>query len=324
MNIVGKVKIREVQENFQYHQISGNEESLERWVIVPDVNRPGLELAGYYKYTEPRRIVIIGEKERAYIDTLPEEIQRDRFDKITDAYTPCIIIAHDQKCPPILEEIARYRNFPIFETELPTYRVMTDLVTFLDAKMAPTDTIHGVLISVYGKGVLIMGESGMGKSEIALELIRKGHILVADDRVDVARIHNTLIGKAPELLEGMLEIRGIGIIDVAKMFGGSSLLDQDEIEFVIKLEKFDDNTEYARVGNEEQIFMTILDIEVPMIILPVKEGRNMGVLVESAVTNFQLKERGFDSAKEFEQRVYSFIEKQNVKAAEENEKEGEE
>lgn len=323
MESVGKVKIRDIKDYFDYTQITGDDSSLERWVIVPDVNRPGLELAGYYKYTEPRRVVIIGEKERAYIDTLPEEIQHERFDKITDGYTPCIIIAHEQRCPEILKEIASYRNFPIFETPLPTYRVMTDLITFLDAKMAPTDTVHGVLVNVYGKGVLIMGESGMGKSEIALELIRKGHILVADDRVDIARVHNSLIGRAPELLEGMLEIRGIGIIDVAKMFGGSSLLSEDEIDLVIKLEKFDDHSEYARVGNEEQMFMPILETNVPMIVLPVKEGRSMSVLVESAVTNFQLKERGFDSAKEFEQRVYAFIEKQNMKNKEEKEDEKE-
>ena len=139
---IGKVKIRAVKNYFEYHQLTGNDESLERWVIVPDVNRPGLELAGYYKYTEPRRIVIIGEKECSYIDTLPEEIQRERFDKITDGYTPCIIIAHGQKCPALLEEVARYRNFPIFETEVPTYRVMTDLVTFLDAQMAQIGRAH--------------------------------------------------------------------------------------------------------------------------------------------------------------------------------------
>lgn len=311
MKAVGQVRIHEIKEYFQYRQISGNDESLERWVIVPDVNRPGLELAGYYKYTEPRRIVIIGEKESSYIETLPEQIQRDRFDKITDGYTPCIIIAHDQPCPPLLLEIAQYRNFPIFTTEVPTYRVMTDLVTFLDAKMAPTDTVHGVLITVYGIGVLLMGESGMGKSEIALELIRKGHILVADDRVDISRVHNTLVGKAPELLEGMLEIRGIGVIDVARMFGGSSLLEEDHIELVIKLEKYDSNTEYARVGNEEEKTMNILNLEVPMIVLPVKEGRSMAVLIESAVTNFQLKKRGFNSAKIFEDKVYNYIEKQN-------------
>lgn len=319
MNDIGKVTIREIEQYFQFEQLTGNDESLERWVIVPDVNRPGLELAGYYKYTEPRRIVIIGEKESAYINTLDEEVQKERFDKITDGYTPCIIIAHDQKCPEILQEIAEERNFPIFMAKQPTYRVMADLVTFLDEKMAPMDSIHGVLVSVYGKGVLIMGESGMGKSEIALELIRKGHVLVADDRVDIRRVHNTLIGRAPDLLAGFLEIRGIGIIDVAKMFGGSSWMLDDEVEMVIMLEDYDPKKEYARLGNEEQKYMRILGLEVPMMVLPVKEGRSMAILVEAAVTNHQLKERGYDSAKEFEKRVYDFIERQNKV----NEKEGE-
>ena len=324
MEFEAKVKIREVKEHFSLQQITGDEQSLERWVIVPDVNRPGLELAGYYKYTEPRRVVVIGEKEQAYIQTLPEEIQHERFEKITDGYTPCIILSHGKPCPEILKRIADYRNFPILATEMPTYRVMTDLITFLDDKMAPSDAVHGVFINVYGKGVLIMGESGMGKSEIALELIRKGHTLIADDRVDVSRIHNTLVGHAPELLEGMLEIRGIGVIDVAKMFGGSSLLTKDEIDYVIKLEKYNPDTEYTRVGNEDKIFTSILDVEIPMIILPVKEGRNMAVLVESAVTNFQLIERGYDSAKEFERRVYEYIEKQNALNIKNAEKKGEE
>jgi len=167
------------------------------------------------------------------------------------------------------------------------------------------------LMNVYGKGVLIVGESGMGKSEIALELIRRGHLLVADDRVDVARVHNHIIGKAPELLGGMLEIRGIGIIDVAKMFGGSSLLEKTDIHLVIHLEKFIKGKEYKRVGNEEELFYPILDLNIPEVVLPVKEGRNMGVLIEAVVTNFRLKEKGFNSSKEFEQKVYEHIEKQN-------------
>ncbi len=320
MEFQTKVKIREVKEQFQYEQITGDDSSLERWVIVPDVNRPGLELAGYYKYTEPRRIVIIGEKEQSYIKTLPEQIQRERFDKITDGYTPCIILAHGKECPPILYEMAHYRNFPILATEIPTYRVMTDVVTFLDAKLAPEESMHGVLINVYGKGILMLGESGMGKSEVALELIRKGHILVADDRIDAKKIHNNIIGHAPELLEGMLEIRGIGIIDVAKMFGSSSLLKETQIDYVIRFENFDPNKEYMRVGIEEKDYFNILGIDIPLIILPVKVGRNMAVLVESAVTNFQLVERGFDSAKEFEKRVYEYIEKQNEVNKKEEEK----
>jgi len=320
MQDVGKVKIREVRDYFQsrqvtgnFRQATGNEESLERWVIVPDVNRPGLELAGYYKYTEPRRIVIIGEKEISYIETLDDDILQNRFEKITDGYTPCIIIAHGQPLPYLLEKAAKERNFPIFMTDLPTYRVMTDLITFLDEKMAPSDTVHGVLVDVYGIGILMMGESGMGKSEIALELIRKGHILVADDRVDIARVHNSLIGRSAPLLEGMLEIRGIGVIDVSKMFGSSALLEEDKIELIIYLEPYAAKTDYARVGAERDQFMRLLDIDIPMTVLPVKEGRNMAVLIESAVTNFRLKQRGYNSAKEFEDRVYNYIESINEK-----------
>lgn len=317
---VGKVKIREVRDYFQsrqvagnFRQVTGNEESLNRWVIVPDVNRPGLELAGYYKYTEPRRIVIIGEKEISYIETLDDDILQDRFEKITDGYTPCIIIAHAQPLPALLEQAAQERNFPIFMSDLPTYRVMTDLITFLDEKMAPSDTVHGVLVDVYGIGVLMMGESGMGKSEIALELIRKGHILVADDRVDISRVHNSLIGRSAPLLEGMLEIRGIGVIDVSKMFGSSALLEEDKIELVIYLEPYAAKTDYERVGAERDQIKRILDIDIPMTVLPVKEGRNMAVLIESAVTNFRLKQRGYDSAKEFDDRVYNYIESINEK-----------
>lgn len=307
----GKVMIRELVDYFKFEQITGDEESLNRWVIVPDLNRPGLELAGFFKLTEPRRIVIIGDKELAYIETLDEETQIERYRIITDAYTPMIVFSRNREVPPILKKVAEEHNFPIFKSLLPSYRLMVDLIGFLDVRLAPSDSLHGVLISVFGKGVLITGESGMGKSEIALELIRRGHVLVADDRVDVAKVHNNLLGRAPELLQGMLEIRGIGIIDVAKMFGASALLARNNIDVIIKLEKYDQKQDYARVGIEDDQFTNILDIEVPTIVLPVKEGRTMAVLVESAVTNFQLKEAGFNSAKEFEQRVLKYIEAQN-------------
>jgi len=155
------------------------------------------------------------------------------------------------------------------------------------------------------------GYSGVGKSETALELIRRGHVLVADDRVDVTRIHNTIFGKAPEILRGMLEIRGIGIIDVTKMFGASSSLDNSEIDVIIHLEKWDDQKQYERVGIEEEVLENILGLEIPKTTIPVRDGRNIAVLVESAVTNFNLKLRGINSAKEFEQRVYDFIKNQN-------------
>ena len=314
----GKVMIKEAKEFFDYEQITGDEESLNRWIVVPDVNRPGLELSGYEKLTEPRRVVIIGNKEQEYISEMSEDLQRERFKLITDSLTPCIIITRNFDCPEILLEVAKELNFPIFRTGSPTYRAMVDLITFLDERLAPSDSLHGVLMSVYGVGILITGESGMGKSEIALELIKRGHVLISDDRVDVKRIHNVIKGHPPELLEGMLEIRGIGVIDVVKMFGASALLKSFNITFIINLEKFNGNSDYMRVGNEDNQFINILGLDVPSITVPVKEGRSVAVIVESAVTNFRLREEGFNSAKEFENRVLEYIKAENAKNQEAN------
>lgn len=315
MDFTGKAKISDFAQYFNLNQLTGNDESMERWAIVPDINRPGLELAGYFEHTEPKRIMIMGTKEISYMKTLDEEILRDRLERITDEFTPAIVISKNQEAPTMLIEIANRKNFPVFASNLPTYRLMVDIVAYLDEKLAATDNIHGVLLSIYGKGVLITGESGMGKSETALELVKSGHVLVADDRVDVYRIHNTLFGQAPELLKGMLEIRGIGIIDVAKMFGSTTILDKSEVDFIVHLEKWDEQKEYARVGIEEEQFETYIEIKVPKILIPVREGRNISVLIESAVANFNLRQQGFNSAKEFEKRVYEFIQKQNEENA---------
>lgn len=315
MDFKGKAKISDFAKYFNLNQLTGNEEAVNRWAIVPDINRPGLELAGYFEHSEPKRIMIMGTKEISYMNTLDLEILRERLERITDEYTPAIVISKNQEPPHVLIEIANHKNFPVFLSNLPTYRLMVDIVAYLDEKLAPTDNIHGVLLSIYGKGVLITGESGMGKSETALELIKSGHVLVADDRVDVYRIHNTLLGQAPDLLKGMLEIRGIGIIDVAKMFGSTTVLDKSEVDFIVHLEKWDEEKEYARVGIEDEQFETYLEVSIPKILIPVREGRNISVLIQSAVANFNLRQQGFNSAKEFEQRVYDFIQKQNSEEA---------
>lgn len=311
MEFERKAKISDFKKFFNLTQITGNDEALNRWAIVPDINRPGLELAGYFEHTEPRRIIILGTKEMSYMSEVPDDLLRERLERLTDEYSPAIVISKNMECPELLREIAESKNFPILISDQPTYRLMVDVVSYLDGKLAPSDNIHGVLLSIYGKGVVITGDSGVGKSETALELIRRGHVLVADDRVDVTRIHNTIFGKAPEILRGMLEIRGIGIIDVTKMFGASSSLDNSEIDFIIHLEKWDDQKQYERVGIEEEVLENILGLEIPKTTIPVRDGRNIAVLVESAVTNFNLKLRGINSAKEFEQRVYDFIKNQN-------------
>jgi len=311
MEYSNRCTMRKVKEYFKFEQLCGNDDALNRWVVVPDLNRPGLELSGFFEHTEPRRIVVLGDKEMAYIQTMNDEHQRYVFEKLTDGWTPSIIITRSHDCPPILMDVAQSKNFPIFRTILKTYQLMVDVISYLDEQLSESDTIHGVLINVYGKGVLITGESGMGKSELGLELIRKGHVLIADDRVDVRRIHNTIYGSAPELLKGYLELRGIGIIDVERMFGASALLDSMRIDFVVYLEKWQDGKAYKRVSIDSQFSMPILGIDIPKMVFPVKEGRNLSVLIEAAVTDFTLKEKGIDAAKSFDDRVYNYIVQQN-------------
>ncbi|MFV0380100.1 MAG: HPr(Ser) kinase/phosphatase [Anaerorhabdus sp.] len=314
MEINGKVLVREVAEYFNFEQVTGNDDSLNRWIVVPDLNRPGLELVGFFKEDEMRRVLIMGDKELTFIEGLDENIQRERFEKLVDEYTPMLVLSRNRNCPPVLIDVANRYNFPIFKSTLKSFRLMVDLVTYLDERLAPTDNIHGGFLSVYGKGIIITGESGMGKSEVALELIRRGHTLIADDRVDISRVHNGLVGYSPDLLYGMLEIRGIGIIDVIKMFGASALLQRGNVDLVIRLERFDSTKAYRRVGNEDEVYTNILGIDVPTLVLPVREGRTMAILIESAVTNFQLKLAGFNSSVEFEKRVYQHIQNKNKEA----------
>ena len=303
------VKVRTLVENFDFIQITGDDASLERPIVIADTNRPGLELAGYFENSQQKRLVILGDKEIAYIATMSVHKQRKSFDFITNEQTPAIIVTKGHKCPDVLKRYAKRKNFPIFLSSSPTYRLIVDIVAFLDEQLATSMCIHGGLLSIYGKGVLIRGESGMGKSEIALELIKRGHLLVADDRVDCYRIHNKIVGKAPELLREMLEIRGIGVINVSRMFGISSVLPKAEINFQVNLEPWKADQDYDRVGIEEKKHENILGIDIPKIVVPVREGRSMAVIIESAVTNYMLSVMGMDSAKEFEQRVLDYIEK---------------
>lgn len=302
------VCIKKVVDFLHLEQLTGNEESLNRWVVVPDVNRPGLELSGYFKPTEPRRIVILGNKELEYIQLLTSEQQWERFGSITDGLTPMMVVTHNNDIPVILKEIAEERNFPIFRTKKDTYQFVVDIITFLDEQLAEEETMSGELLVVYGKGVMITGESGLGKSEVALELIQRDHVLIADDRVDVSRVHNALRGQAPDILYGMLEIRGIGIIDVMHMFGANCTMKNADVDLIIHLVPFDSSYEYERVGGDMPSTVRILGVDVPRIVLPVSPGRSMGVLIESAVTDFILKQQGFNSADVFKERLTKQIE----------------
>ncbi len=302
-----RVMISEIVSFFHLEQITGNEDSLNRWVVVPDINRPGFELSGYYEPTQPRRVIILGNKEIEYIAQLSDEQQRERYKNITDGLTPMIIVTRNNPIPPILIEVAQQQNFPLFRTPIVTYQFMVDLITFLDERLAMEETISGELLIVYGKGILLTGESGMGKSETALELIREGQVLVSDDRVDVQKIHNAVIGHAPEMLKGMMEIRGIGIVDVERMYGANCLADKAAVDLLIHLTPYDTSKEYERIGDEFPHFTNILGINVPTVELPVSPGRSISSLVEASVMNYLLLAKGYDSSAIFKSRLQDLL-----------------
>ncbi|MBO4537739.1 MAG: HPr(Ser) kinase/phosphatase [Erysipelotrichaceae bacterium] len=305
------VTVRDVWEYFGYRQIVGNDESLNREIRDANTNRPGLELAGYLDEKASKRIVVIGEKEMNYIHTMSEEAQRKVFDYLTGDPVPMILISRDMECPPILREIAYQKNFPVFSSYAPTNSLVVEIVSFLEEFFAPIESIHGVLMQVFGRGVLIRGDSGLGKSEIALELIKRGHILVADDRVDIYRVHNSITGEAPEILRNLLEIRGVGIINVTSMFGIASTTEKSEIDYVIDLDRWSDETEYDRLNldNEQQV-ESFFGVNIPRLVIPVSEGRSIAVIIETAVTNQILRSRGVNSSNELEERVIELINRQ--------------
>lgn len=302
---VGDLKVK-----FALHQVSGNEESLKRWIIAPDINRPGLELAGFEVENDLKRVEIIGAKEMAYITTLDAATQRARFETITDAYTPCIIITHGNQAPPILLDVAEGKNFPVFETEESTHRLSVQVIAFLDEKLAPMTLIHGVMMNINGVGVLLKGESGIGKSELALELVSRGHSLVADDRVDMLRMHNFILCKAPQILRNLLEIRGIGVIDLSRIYGSVSTLNETRLDLIINLEHQDGDYDPVKLGFEAYPKCEVLGLAIPYINISVKEGRAMGVIIETAVANFRLQQLGYNSALEFKEKLREFINSQ--------------
>ena len=210
------VTVQEFADYFQFEQLTGDEESRKRIIELTDTNRPGLELAGFFDYSQKKRLIILGDKEIAYINTMSEAAQKRSFDFLTREETPALVITRGHECPPILRECAIEKNFPIFSCSEKTNHTIVNIISWLDEKLAKSVCVHGELLLIYGTGVLICGESGMGKSEIALELIRRGHQLVADDRVDCSRIHNRIVGCSPQLLEGMLELRGVGVINISR------------------------------------------------------------------------------------------------------------
>lgn len=302
------ISIFEFANHFGFIWLNGDREAMKRQIVEKSINRPGLELAGYFNYSLSKRLIFIGNKEHAYISKMKEEDLTKAMDFLMTDECPGIVICRGNSCPSLILEMARKKNFPLFMTNRRTSELMIDSFRYLDEVLSPQTSIHGTLIEVFSMGVVIVGESGIGKSETALELIKKGHRLVSDDRVDVNYVRGQLIGKTPDLLINMMEVRGVGIIDISKMFGINTIINNHQIDLVIRLVPLTPEISMERLGNRTQYY-DILDQKVPMLTIPVSGARSVGDIIEVAVTNFKLKKLGYDSTYEFEERLNELLRK---------------
>ncbi len=268
-----------------------------------DLNRPGMQFVGYYEYFAYERPQVVGLVEMSYLESLDEDVLAERLETYFSYPIPCLIICRGMTAPDIMLELAKKHNVCVLGTDRETTGFSVAAINYLQHCLAPRSTIHGVLLDVYGVGVLITGESGVGKSEAALELVKRGHQLVADDVVDVCRVHERrLIGEAPETIRHFMEIRGIGIIDIKAMFGVGAVLMNKTIDLVIHLENWNKNKAYDRLGLTDD-YTTMMDVRVPQLVLPVRPGRNLAIIIEVAARNFSLKQMGYSAAAELDKRL---------------------
>ena len=303
------VALNEVVKEFQLEELCVNCRTEDIDITTSDVNRPGLQLSGYMEFFGSDRIQIIGKVETTYLASLSPQDRLKRLNEFFKTGFPCLVIA--RRLEPFEEMliVSKKYGIPIFRTDDITSRFMSGLIRYLNVMLAPRITEHGVLVEVYGEGILILGESGVGKSETALELIKRGHRLIADDVVEIRRVSDrTLLGTAPETIRHFIEIRGIGILDVKNLYGMGSVKMQENINLVMKLEHWDMNKTYDRLGLEEQ-YTDILGISVPSLVIPVKPGRNLAIIAEVAALNHRQNKMGYNAAKAISDRFLNEIAK---------------
>ena len=301
------VSVQDLLDKIHFHVIYSTETALQKEITTSEIMRPGLEMAGYFDYFTPERIQLFGMKEWSYMMTVVGDNRYDLLKKVMAKETPVVIVARNLEIPSEMVAAAKKSDIVLLQSREATSRLNSVLTSFLDERLAERTTVHGVLMDIFGVGVLIQGASGIGKSETGLELVKRGHRLVADDRVDVfQRDAFTLSGEPAEILRNMIEIRGVGIIDVMSLFGAGAVKDSTDIDMAIYLEYYDKEKAFDRLGNAPTI-VEFSDVEVPQTRIPVKIGRNVSVIVEAAVMNFRAKQMGFDATKTFEDRLTDLI-----------------
>ena len=297
------VKLSELAEKMELKNLTPTVELKGKEVSIPEVNRPALQLSGFFDHFDSDRVQIIGYVEYTYLQTLDHERKLKIYDELVTYKVPCIVYSRNLEPDKELLEKAEKQDIPIFQTEKQTSGFMAELIRWMNVKLAPCISIHGVLVDVYGVGVLIMGESGIGKSEAALELIKRGHRLVTDDVVEIRKVSDeTLVGSAPDITRHFIELRGIGIVDVKSMFGVQSVRETQNIDLVITLEDWSREKEYDRLGLEES-YTEFLGNKVVCHNIPIRPGRNLDIIVESAAVNHIQKQMGYNAAQELYKRV---------------------
>ena len=309
---MASIKLQEFIERMNLKNLSPGVDLSERVITESQVNRPALQLSGYFEHFDSRRVQVMGNVEVSYMETFDRSYRLDRYEKLFahgEKDIPCMVFCRGLMPEQEVIDIAAKYNIPILLSDRMTSEFMASTIRWLNVKLAPCVSIHGVLVDVYGEGLLIIGESGVGKSEAALELIRRGHRLVTDDVVEIKRVSDeTLIGSSPEVTKNFIELRGIGIIDVKTLFGVECVKENMNINLVVKLEEWKDGTNFDRVGLDEE-YMEFLGVKVVCQTIPIRPGRNLAVICETAAVNHRQKKMGYNATKELYKRVQNNLKK---------------
>lgn len=303
------VTVKMLVDKLKLKVVYGNEELLAKAITTADISRPGLEMAGYFDYYSPERLQLVGMKEWTYLKTMTANNRYSVFANIFRKETPAVVVARGLEIPEEMLQAAKENGVAVLQGRNSTSSLSGDMSWYLNSQLAERTSVHGVLVDIYGMGVLIQGDSGIGKSETALELVKRGHRLVADDRVDVyAKDEGTLWGEPAEILLHLLEIRGVGIIDVMSLYGASAVRDSSQVQLCICLEHFENNEVFDRLGNSNEE-IELQGVKIPRIRIPVKTGRNVSVVIEAAAMNYRAKQMGYDATKTFKDRLTDLISK---------------
>ncbi len=308
------IKLGTIIDNFHLKVLYGPEGYRNRRITMEEVNRPGLQLTGFFDYFDKDRVQILGLVEISYLEGIPAAKRAVVFDRLFSYHTPAVIFARGLKPYPECLEMARKHGQVILGSQESTANIMSTLIAYLRSELSPTITRSGVLVEVYGEGVMLAGESGVGKSETAIELVKRGHRLIADDAVEIRRSPSGgLVGTAPELIRHYIELRGIGVVDVRRLFGMSAVKFDSAIDMMIQLEPWKDGKLYDRLGADDR-FVSLLDVSIPTLTIPVKPGRNLAVIIEVAAMNNRNKKMGYNAALEFSLQVDSHIDQKYLEA----------